>query len=232
MKLSELVELQRNFDSRRTTTFEWSSRIDADDLHPLLHNVVSLSGEVGEIANLVKKLDRGDLSFQTLMAALPGELADVFIYVMKIAYQSGIDLEDAVLAKIADNEARFPITSTSNFYGPEFSHPVFVNASSIAEHLDTAEIESLRLIYRRSGLASPGSPSELVAAGLLAIRVGELAELEGDHRDQKIIWDQIQPAAEKLGLSYTQLVNLARRDVELRGLLVVDGTGHPPALVR
>ncbi|KJF20138.1 nucleotide pyrophosphohydrolase [Rhodococcus sp. AD45-ID] len=108
MNLNELTEIQQRFDRSRETNFPWSQPVTADDHSALLHNTVGLAGEVGELANLVKKFDRGDFPFAKLISELPGELADILIYVIKISYQSGIDLEAAMLHKLEENEIRFP----------------------------------------------------------------------------------------------------------------------------
>lgn len=108
MHIQELIERQRSFDRRRVTTFEWSMPITKDESSALTHNALSLAGEVGELANLVKKYDRGDFDFETLVHELPNELSDILIYVLKIAYQANIDLERAVSEKMSSNELRFP----------------------------------------------------------------------------------------------------------------------------
>ena len=108
MDLSEIVSLQRQFDQSRESSFGWSRQITSGDTSALIHNSLALAGEVGELANLVKKHDRGDFSFDELLSQMPGELADIFIYLIKIAYQSGIDLEAAFLEKLEQNEGRFP----------------------------------------------------------------------------------------------------------------------------
>ncbi|WP_238422595.1 MazG nucleotide pyrophosphohydrolase domain-containing protein [Gordonia sp. 'Campus'] len=108
MEISEFVRRQQEFDSRRGVETRWSAAISEQDTSALMHNSLALAGEVGELANLVKKYDRGDFPFAHLLDLLPGELADIAIYVVKLAYQSGIDLEAALLAKLSENENRFP----------------------------------------------------------------------------------------------------------------------------
>lgn len=108
MNLNDLTEIQQRFDRSRATNFAWSQPVTADDHSALLHNTIGLAGEVGELANLVKKFDRGDFPFAKLISELPGELADILIYVIKISYQSGINLEAAMLEKLEENEIRFP----------------------------------------------------------------------------------------------------------------------------
>lgn len=63
-------------------------------------------GELGEAANVAKKLNRerdgvpgNTQSKEELMACLADELADAFIYLDLLAQSAGIDLELAVIAK-------------------------------------------------------------------------------------------------------------------------------------
>ena len=107
MQLDEIIEMQRQFDQDHESRFQWAAPLSADDSQPLTHGVLALAGEVGELANIVKKYERGDFGYDELMELLPGEVADVFIYLVKIAYQSGIDLEDAFRQKLLENKARF-----------------------------------------------------------------------------------------------------------------------------
>ena len=67
-----------------------------------------LVGEVGEFANELKKVVRGDVPYEERKAALAEELTDTFIYLMKIAAQTGIDLEAEYLKKLEKNQHRFP----------------------------------------------------------------------------------------------------------------------------
>lgn len=57
-------------------------------------------GELGEYANLRKKVDRGDLPKNAdTQALLADELADVVIYLDILAFRLGIDLGEAVISK-------------------------------------------------------------------------------------------------------------------------------------
>lgn len=109
-----MLARQREFDLRRATTFDWSLPFSESDSRSLLHNVLALAGEVGELANLAKKYDRGDFDYHHLMELVPGELADILIYVLKLAYQGDIDLQQAFLDKIAQNEDRFPAAGVAD----------------------------------------------------------------------------------------------------------------------
>lgn len=66
----------------------------------LLEWAGALAGEVGELANFLKKVRRGDLPWdaQTQME-VSRELADVQIYLDLLAYRAGIDLGLATTAK-------------------------------------------------------------------------------------------------------------------------------------
>ncbi len=56
-------------------------------------------GELGEYANLRKKVERGDVTAEEAKPLLADELADVVIYLDILAEQLGIDLGEAVMHK-------------------------------------------------------------------------------------------------------------------------------------
>lgn len=71
----------------------------------------ALAGEVGELCNMIKKIERDHLSLsapyhhdgsgtQTLKEAIANELADIFIETELNARFFGIDLESAIITKI------------------------------------------------------------------------------------------------------------------------------------
>jgi NTP pyrophosphatase (non-canonical NTP hydrolase) len=95
------------------TTTPFYVPISADNLQDLEHLVVCLIGEVGEFANELKKIVRGDASYEERQNELAEELADSFIYLMKIAAQTGIDLESEFLKKLEKNYQRFPRIGSS-----------------------------------------------------------------------------------------------------------------------
>lgn len=59
----------------------------------------AVTGELGEYANLRKKVERGDLTIDEAAPALADELADVVIYLDILASQLGIELGEAVMSK-------------------------------------------------------------------------------------------------------------------------------------
>lgn len=56
-------------------------------------------GELGEYANLRKKVERGDMTMDDARPMLADELADVVIYLDILAAQLGVDLGEAVMSK-------------------------------------------------------------------------------------------------------------------------------------
>lgn len=56
-------------------------------------------GELGEYANLKKKIDRGDITPEEGLPMLADELADVVTYLDILAFRLGINLGEAVMDK-------------------------------------------------------------------------------------------------------------------------------------
>lgn len=71
------------------------------------HHTIGLAGEVGEFANLIKKIDRGSLNFAATREELGSELVDVLIYLCDLAAILNVDLEKEYAAKREFNERRF-----------------------------------------------------------------------------------------------------------------------------
>lgn len=58
-------------------------------------------GELGELANLIKKIERGDFGPEDddVMSAVADELADVQTYLDILAFRCGVDLGEATISK-------------------------------------------------------------------------------------------------------------------------------------
>lgn len=56
-------------------------------------------GELGEAANIIKKIERGDLTLDEARPALAKELADTQTYLDLLAFRAGIDLGAATIDK-------------------------------------------------------------------------------------------------------------------------------------
>lgn len=56
-------------------------------------------GELGEAANIIKKIERGDLTLDEARPSLAREFADVQTYLDLLAYRAGVDLSAATIQK-------------------------------------------------------------------------------------------------------------------------------------
>jgi NTP pyrophosphatase (non-canonical NTP hydrolase) len=74
------------------------SKPDGSDWSPAQW-LQAVTGELGEYANLRKKVERGDISMEDARPALADELADVMIYLDILAFQLNIDIGEAVRSK-------------------------------------------------------------------------------------------------------------------------------------
>jgi NTP pyrophosphatase (non-canonical NTP hydrolase) len=59
----------------------------------------AVCGELGEAANLIKKIERGDFTLEEKREALGKELADVQTYLDILAFRAGVDLGVATIDK-------------------------------------------------------------------------------------------------------------------------------------
>lgn len=73
------------------------------------HHTLSLAGEVGELANLVKKIERGSLDVKNagVRYDLAMETTDVFIYTLNIAGLLHVNLAESYKMKRTENMKRF-----------------------------------------------------------------------------------------------------------------------------
>lgn len=79
----------------------------------------AVTGELGEAANIAKKLNRvrdgipGNTETpEQLRAALADEIADTFVYLDLLAQSQGIDLGQAVIAKFTKTSAKIGYENT------------------------------------------------------------------------------------------------------------------------
>jgi NTP pyrophosphatase (non-canonical NTP hydrolase) len=67
----------------------------------------ALVGEVGELANYFKKIDRGDYTlYAEKQVDVAKELADIQIYLDLLAYKCGVNLGEATTAKFNEVSVR------------------------------------------------------------------------------------------------------------------------------
>lgn len=82
---------------------------DSAVVHSIPHHSLALAGEVGEFANLVKKIERGSLKMgdAAVRYQLAMELTDVLVYVLNLSALLGVDLEKSYMMVRANNKRRF-----------------------------------------------------------------------------------------------------------------------------
>ena len=73
------------------------------------HWVQATLGEFGELANILKKVDRGDFLLSDKLEDIEKELADIQTYLDILAFKLGVDLGTATIQKF--NEISRRITS-------------------------------------------------------------------------------------------------------------------------
>lgn len=112
MELLALIQQQIERDRRRGFRVDFTT--DGERLDQLMRDLVGLVGEVGEFANLLKKIDLARTtpgyiapSLDEARPALREELADVAIYLFRLATVLGSDLEQAIVEKIQFNDQRY-----------------------------------------------------------------------------------------------------------------------------
>lgn len=86
---------------------------DSLDWFPEVTNIpfhtLALCGEVGELANIVKKIERGSLKWEDpeVQIAFKSEIADIYTYLMGLVALSSTDLKAAYEMKREFNANRF-----------------------------------------------------------------------------------------------------------------------------
>ncbi len=91
----------------------FSEERDRNPYHDLKSLTLALTGEVGEIDELVQWLPSGQTAtdLPRLRERLSDELADVLRYLLRLADVAGVDLSAAAAAKLDRNKERFPVAS-------------------------------------------------------------------------------------------------------------------------
>jgi NTP pyrophosphatase (non-canonical NTP hydrolase) len=85
----------------------WFPNVHRQAHSAILHHTLGLAGEVGEFANLMKKVDRDSMSMDEALPLLRQELTDVFIYVANLIGYLEMDLEHEYKKKRIQNDQRF-----------------------------------------------------------------------------------------------------------------------------
>jgi len=105
--INDLKKIQKEFDFDHHADIPFYEEINDDNIDSLEHLLVCIMGELGEFSNIVKKIKRGDFKLSDKTNELTDELADIFIYLLKISNQMDIDLEKSFFDKLEKNKKRF-----------------------------------------------------------------------------------------------------------------------------
>ena len=98
-------------DELRDEVAQFAKDRDWDQFHSVRNLVLAMVGEVGEVAEILQwtsddKVD--ELLNSGGRERLAEELADVLIYLIRIADRSGVDLETAAREKLSANNQKYP----------------------------------------------------------------------------------------------------------------------------
>jgi NTP pyrophosphatase (non-canonical NTP hydrolase) len=99
-----------NFESLRKKIESFASDRDWDQFHSPKNLTMALSVEASELVEIFQWLTEAqsnDLNDEKILA-VADEIADVQIYLIRLADKLGIDILEAVESKIAKNEGKYP----------------------------------------------------------------------------------------------------------------------------
>ena len=86
---------------------------DWDQFHSVKNLSMALNVEASELLEIFQWKTEADsnsvASTPELKSRVEDELADIFVYLLRISDKTGINLEEAVLKKIQKNSAKYPV---------------------------------------------------------------------------------------------------------------------------
>jgi NTP pyrophosphatase (non-canonical NTP hydrolase) len=92
---------------------DFAAARDWDQFHSPKNLSMGLAAEAAELLEifqwLTEEQSRGIINDEKEIRHVREEIADVFIYLVRLADKLNVDIEKAVLEKIAINELRYPI---------------------------------------------------------------------------------------------------------------------------
>ena len=92
---------------------QFVSERDWEKFHNPKNLVMALSGEVGELNECFQWLNEKDIeklkSSPKDLIPIEHEIADIFIYLIRIANKMGINIEKAVYKKMELNKLKYPV---------------------------------------------------------------------------------------------------------------------------
>jgi NTP pyrophosphatase (non-canonical NTP hydrolase) len=90
---------------------EFAAERDWEKFHSPKNLAMALAGEAGELLELFQWLTQGESEEidEDLRTAVSHELADVMIYLLRLADRLDVDLDQAVAAKMKINAKKYPV---------------------------------------------------------------------------------------------------------------------------
>jgi NTP pyrophosphatase (non-canonical NTP hydrolase) len=86
---------------------------DWDQFHSIKNLSMALSVETSELVEIfqwLKEAESNEVSTNPkLKSRVEEEISDIFIYLMRIAIKSEVNIEEAVLSKIQKNSEKYPV---------------------------------------------------------------------------------------------------------------------------
>lgn len=102
-----------NVDGAAQALRQFAEERDWQQFHSPKNLVMALSGEVGELTEIFQWMSEADShgagSAPTTARAVSDELADVALYLIRLADVLGVDLNAAITSKLAANAAKYPV---------------------------------------------------------------------------------------------------------------------------
>jgi dCTP diphosphatase len=100
-----------DLDELRREVAQFAKDRDWDQFHSVRNLVLAMIAEVGEVAEILQWIDDDDVNELLKTGGrerLAEELADVLLYLVRIADRSGVDLGQAVRGKLNSNDQKYP----------------------------------------------------------------------------------------------------------------------------
>lgn len=102
-----------SIESIQNSQAAFAAERDWEQFHTIRNLTLALVGEVGELAEVLQW--EGEVTRESLTAnleiakAFEEELADVFLYLVRLADVAGIDIEKVVERKMEKNALKYPV---------------------------------------------------------------------------------------------------------------------------
>lgn len=95
---------------------QFAEERDWQQFHSPKNLVMALSGEVGELTEIFQWMSEADshnaASAPSTAKAVRDEIADVALYLIRLADVLGVDLDAAIASKLASNAAKYPVKAS------------------------------------------------------------------------------------------------------------------------